>query len=82
MILPRGAERTRLGDDDDVGLLILILLILAAITGVLWSVLKIAVGVALGIFLGAVLLTVAAFYFARRTIRGSRYRSWGSRNRY
>lgn len=64
------------------GLLILILLIIAAITGVLWSVLKIAVGVALGIFFGAVLVTVAAFYLARRTIRGSRYRSWGSRNRY
>jgi membrane protein implicated in regulation of membrane protease activity len=70
------------GEDETVGLLILILLIVAAITGVLWSVLKIAVGVALGIFLGAALLAVAAFYFARRTIRGPRYRSGGTRNRY
>lgn len=64
------------------GLLILILLIVAAITGVLWSVLKIAVGVALGIFFGAALLALAVFYFARRTIRGPRNRSWGGRNRY
>jgi hypothetical protein len=69
------------GDDDDVGLLILILLIVAAVTGVLWSVLEIAIGVALGIFFGAVLLSILAFYFVRRSLRGPRYRSPG-RTRY
>ena len=64
------------------GLLILILLIWAAVAGVLWSVLKIAVGVALGIFLAGLLLAALGFYFVRRTIRGPRYRSWGTRNRY
>jgi membrane protein implicated in regulation of membrane protease activity len=70
------------GEDDHMGLLILILLILAAVTGVLWSVLEIALGVALGIFFGGVLLAVVAFYLTRRAVRGPRSRSWGGRNRY
>jgi membrane protein implicated in regulation of membrane protease activity len=69
-------------EDDHMGLLILILLILAAVTGVLWSVLEIALGVALGIFFGGVLLAVVAFYLTRRAVRGPRSRSWGGRNRY
>jgi hypothetical protein len=56
-----------------VGIIILILLIWAAVTGVLWSVLKIAAGVALGIFLGGLLLAGLAFYAFRRAIRGPRH---------
>jgi hypothetical protein len=70
------------GEDVGVGLLILILLIWAAVTGVLWSVLKIAVGVALGIFLGGLLLAALGFFAARRAIRGRRYRYWRTRDRY
>jgi hypothetical protein len=70
------------GEDEGVGLLILILLIWAAVAGVLWSVLKIAVGVALGIFLGGLLLAALGFYFARRAFgRAIGYRSWRTRNR-
>lgn len=54
------------------GLIILILLIWAAVSGVLWSVLKIAVGVALGVFLGGVLLSALAFWGVRRALRGGR----------
>jgi hypothetical protein len=57
-----------------VGLIILILLIWAAVAGVLWSVLKIAAGVALGIFLGGLLLAAMGFYAVRRAIRGPRHR--------
>lgn len=63
-----------MGKDDRVGLLIFILLIWAAVTGVLWSVLKIAVGVALGIFLAGVLLWAFVFFMIRRTISGTRSR--------
>jgi membrane protein implicated in regulation of membrane protease activity len=70
------------GEDVGVGLIILILLIWAAVAGVLWSVLKIAVGVALGIFLGGVLLAALGFAAARRAIRRPRYRSWRTRDRY
>ena len=60
-------------------LLIILLLVVAALTGVLWTVLKIAAGVALGIFLGGVLLAVGAFFLVRRQMRRQlgdrRYRS-------
>lgn len=60
-------------------LLVIVLLIVAALTGVLWTVLKIAAGVALGIFLGGVLLAAGAFYLVRRQMRRQlgdrRYRS-------
>jgi hypothetical protein len=70
------------GEDGLVGLLVLILLVWLAVTGVLWSVLKIALGVALGIFLAGVLLWGLIFYLFRRAVRGPRYQSWGrSRNR-
>lgn len=46
-------------------LLIIILLIIAAVTGVLWRVLEIAAGVALGIFLAAVLLSAASYFLIR-----------------
>lgn len=51
------------------GLLILILLIIAAITGTLWQVLEVAVGVALGIFLAAVLLAVGGYFLIRSRFR-------------
>lgn len=50
-------------------LLILIILIIAAVTGTLWQVLEIAAGVAIGIFLAMVLLAAAAYYFARNRVR-------------
>lgn len=53
-------------------ILILIILIIAAITGTLWTVLEIAAGVAIGIFLAAVLLVAAAYYTLRSRFR--RYR--------
>lgn len=52
------------------GLLVLVLLVWAAVTGVLWSVLEIATGVALGVFLGGMLLSVAAWWGVRRALRG------------
>ena len=55
-----------MGKDGDMGLLILIV---AAVTGTLWTVLEIAAGVALGIFLGITLLAVALFYAFRRRLR-------------
>jgi hypothetical protein len=70
-----------MGKDGRVGLLIVILLIWAAVTGVLWSVLKIAVGVALGIFIAGVLLWAVVFFMIRRAIGGPRSR-WGPRPRY
>lgn len=51
------------------GLLFLILVIWAAVSGVLWRVLEIAAGVALGIFLGGILLSAAAVFGTRRAIR-------------
>jgi peptidoglycan/LPS O-acetylase OafA/YrhL len=49
--------------------LILIIVIIAAITGTLWTVLEIAAGVVLGIFLAAVLLAAAAYLFIRSRFR-------------
>lgn len=49
--------------------LILIILIIAAITGTLWTVLEIAAGVAIGIFLATVLLVAAAFFVVRSRFR-------------
>lgn len=69
-----------MGKDGDMGLLILIILIIAAVTGTLWSVLKIAAGVALGIFLGAVLLAVGLYYLIRSRLRRVR-RELDARNR-
>jgi membrane protein implicated in regulation of membrane protease activity len=51
------------------GVLILILLIIAAVTGTLWSVLKIAAGVALGIFAAAAVLAIAVFLYVRSRVR-------------
>jgi membrane protein implicated in regulation of membrane protease activity len=59
-----------------VGLLVVVLLIWAAVTGVLWSVLKVAVGVALGIFLGGALLAAAAYWGVRRALRPPRDRRY------
>jgi membrane protein implicated in regulation of membrane protease activity len=51
------------------GLLIVIILIIAALTGTLWGVLKIAAGVALGIFLATALVATAAFLLLRSRVR-------------
>lgn len=51
------------------GLLIVIILVIAALTGTLWGVLKIAAGVALGIFLAAALVATAAFLLLRSRVR-------------
>ena len=59
-----------MGHDGRMGLIIVILLVWAAVTGVLWSVLKIAVGVALGVFLGGVLLSALAYWGVRKALRG------------
>lgn len=59
-------------------LLIIVILIIAAVTGTLWTVLEIAAGVAVGIFLAAVLLTVAVYYLVRSKIRQAQ-RDWESR---
>lgn len=56
-------------------ILIIIILIIAAITGTLWTVLEIAAGVAVGIFLAAVLLAVAGYLFVRGRVRAFR-RDW------
>jgi membrane protein implicated in regulation of membrane protease activity len=61
-----------MGEDRGVGLLVIALLILAAVTGVLWQVLEIAIGVALGIFLAGVLIALAVFFLARRAMRDYR----------
>lgn len=49
--------------------LVIIILIVAAVTGVLWDVLQIAAGVALGIFFAGVLLAGAAYFALRHWMR-------------
>jgi hypothetical protein len=61
------------------GLIVLILLVWAAVTGVLWSVLKIALGVALGVFLAGVLLMGLAYWGVRRALQRG---PGGARRRY
>lgn len=51
------------------GLLLLIILIVAIVTGSLWQVLEIAAGVALGLFLFVVAIAVASWWFLRRRMR-------------
>lgn len=51
------------------GLLILIILIAAIVTGSLWQVLEIAAGVALGLFLFVAAIAVASWWFIRRRMR-------------
>ncbi|MBA3553011.1 MAG: hypothetical protein H0W27_09110 [Actinobacteria bacterium] len=53
--------------------LILILLVLA-ITGTLWAVLKVAVGVAVGLFLGFVLIAGLIAWRVRKALRGPQER--------
>ncbi|HYH27833.1 MAG TPA: hypothetical protein VEA19_03530 [Actinomycetota bacterium] len=50
------------------GILIVILLIWAAVAGVLWQVLKIAAGVALGVFFAGLLLAGVAWWGFRRAM--------------
>ena len=49
--------------------LIVVILLIAALTGTLWTVLEIAAGVMLGIFFALVLLAVVGFLFLRSRIR-------------
>lgn len=51
------------------GLLLLIILIAAIVTGSLWQVLEIAAGVALGLFLFVAAIAVASWWFIRRRMR-------------
>ncbi len=51
------------------GLLIIIILAAALITGSLWGVLEIAAGVALGLFLFVAAIAVAGWFLVRRKMR-------------
>jgi membrane protein implicated in regulation of membrane protease activity len=51
------------------GLLILIVLIVALITGSLWQVLQVAAGVALGLFLFVAAIALAVYWFVRRRVK-------------
>ena len=51
------------------GLLLIIILGAAIITGSLWGVLEIAAGVALGLFLFVSLIAVAGWFLVRRKMR-------------
>lgn len=51
------------------GVLILVVLVAALITGSLWQVLEIAAGVALGLFLFVVGIAVLGWWFFRRRMR-------------
>jgi membrane protein implicated in regulation of membrane protease activity len=52
-----------------VGLLLLIILIAAIISGSLWQVVEIAAGVALGLFLFVAAIAMATWWFLRRRVR-------------
>jgi hypothetical protein len=58
------------------GVLILIILVAAAITGTLWEVLEIAAGVAVGLFLFVALVAVVGYWMIKRKMgrwdRGAR----------
>lgn len=65
-----------------VGILIIIILAAALITGSLWGVLEIAAGVALGLFLFVAAIAVAGWFLVRRKMRDvhqeiERYRRGG-----
>ncbi|MGH2693106.1 MAG: hypothetical protein ACRDHM_11510 [Actinomycetota bacterium] len=62
------------------GLLLVIVLVAAIVTGSLWQVLEIAAGVALGLFLFVAGIAVAGWWFFRHRVREmhrgmDRYRS-------
>jgi peptidoglycan/LPS O-acetylase OafA/YrhL len=66
-------------------LLIVIILVVAAVTGSLGGVLEVAAGVAVGLFLFVIGIALAAYYFVRHRVRQAgrdmdRYR--GSYQRY
>jgi membrane protein implicated in regulation of membrane protease activity len=48
------------------GILVLIILVAAAISGTLWEVLEIAAGVAIGLFLFVALVAAAGYWVIRR----------------
>jgi membrane protein implicated in regulation of membrane protease activity len=51
------------------GLLLIIILIAAIISGSLWQVVEIAAGVALGLFLFVAAIAMATWWFLRRRVR-------------
>ncbi len=51
------------------GVLILIILAVALVTGSLWGVLEIAAGVAVGLFLFVAAIAVAGWFLVRRKMR-------------
>jgi len=51
------------------GLLLIIILIAAIISGSLWQVVEIAAGVALGLFLFVAAIAMATWWFVRRRVR-------------
>ena len=62
------------------GILILIILIAAAVSGSLWGVLEIAAGVAIGLFLFVVLVSAVSFWLVRRRMeRWARGGPWDRR---
>lgn len=54
------------------GILVIVLLVWAAVAGVLWGVLKIAAGVALGLFFAGLLFALAGYWFVRRALTRAR----------
>ena len=56
------------------GLVIVIVLLLAAMAGLLGTVLKVALGVALGLFAGVAIIAWFATWRIRRAIRGPQWR--------
>lgn len=63
---------------------IVILLLLAALAGILGAVIKVALGVALGVFLGVLALTVFVWWRVRRRFEEAtaRLRMTSDRDRY
>jgi membrane protein implicated in regulation of membrane protease activity len=54
------------------GLILLVLLVILAITGALWAIVKIALAVALGLVAGVVVLTWLGVWRVRRALYGPR----------
>ena len=60
------------------GMIVLILLLIAAVTGALWFVLKIAAAVALGLFVGVVLIGAFAMWRVRRALERASRDGWNA----
>jgi hypothetical protein len=64
------------------GLLIVVLLIWAAVAGVLWRVLEIALGVTLGLFGFGILMSAFVYFMVRRRFRQMQRGRGGPPRRY